>query len=156
MDLDLEERGNDNYRNQMLRKIIHYDKERYLELLSKKSVNTNLPREELYELMGYSALLEIQITWISRSKYYPIIEEFLKEDISRGDFFHQFFEREELNGEILSILESNLVLFCPKKSAVYFTELINKIYFQLETFDFYDDEENAENVLKNSIKEDFL
>lgn len=46
-----------------------------------------------------------------------------------GDFLHQFLERDSLNDETLSILESNLILLSPHLESLNFAELIENIYW---------------------------
>lgn len=71
-----------------------------------------------------------------------------------GDFLHQFLERDSLNDETLSILESNLILLSPHLESLNFAELIENIYWTGENFE--GDQENAENIFKNCIEKDFL
>jgi hypothetical protein len=62
---DFEQKDGD-FKNIMRLEFLNYDKKRYLELLKKKFANIQQSKEELSELLSYSALLEMQITWKTR------------------------------------------------------------------------------------------
>jgi hypothetical protein len=153
MNLDLEQRYED-FENKRRLDMLNYDKKRYLELLKKKSVNSQQSEEEFSELLSYSALLEMQITWETRFLFVELLEQFLKGKISMGDFVGEFLDRDSLNSQTLSILESNLILFSPDEKSLGFSDLIENIYWTCEQIG--SSAEDADTIFRNSIEKYFL
>jgi hypothetical protein len=160
---DFEQKDGD-FENIMRLEFLNYDKKRYLELLKKKSVNSQQSEEELSELLSYSALLEIQITWETRFLFLELLEQFVKGKISMDDFIVEFFDRDSLNSQTLSILESNLILFSPDEESLDFSNFIANIYWTCEQIgDSVDwsneqiaDSEEYKTIFRNSIEKYFL
>jgi hypothetical protein len=134
-------------------KLLNYNKNRYFQLLNEKPLN----KDESKELFEYSVLQEIQIEWQTAHQYYNLLEQFVEENLSMGDFCNQFLKRDALNSQTRAILESNLILLSPHEKSLDFSDLLDlleEIYWTCEQLD--GDGENSENIFRNSIKESFL
>ncbi|MFT6843713.1 MAG: putative tellurite resistance protein B-like protein, partial [Psychroserpens sp.] len=89
-----------------------YNKKRHLELLKKRG-EKSISSTESKELLNYSAVLDRQLDWETRDQYLQLLKEFIEGKIDIGEFLIAFEERGRLNGEVLDILESNLILLEP-------------------------------------------
>lgn len=60
---------------------INFDKTRYIELLKKERTSLfNENREEDFELLSYGVILENQIYYDHKAKYFFSLEEYLKDN----------------------------------------------------------------------------
>ena len=131
----------------------NYQKERHLELLKRseelKSLSINESQESL-ELSRYSALLQEQLNWETRNYFVELQEKLLKNKISIGEFCRAFSERDILNSEAASMLESNFILLSPHKKSLDFSILTDEI---LEACYGYDPDPESLQILEREKKE---
>jgi len=110
-----------------------YNKKRHLKLLKKRE-EKSISSTESKELFNYSAMLDRQLDWKTRDHYLQLLEEFMEEKIDIGEFLIAFEERGRLNGEVLDILESNLILLEPHEKLLYFLDFIQQILEYCEIY----------------------
>jgi len=137
-----------------------YNKKRHLELLKKRE-EKSISRTESKELFNYSAVLDRQLDWETRDQYLQLLEEFIEGKIDIGEFLIGFEERGRLNGEVLDILESNLILLEPHKKSLDFLDFIQQILQDCEIYNpdpkpFRHEYELDETEFRDSIEETYL
>ena len=137
-----------------------YNKKRHLELLKKRE-EKSISRTESKELFNYSAVLDRQLDWETRDQYLQLLEEFLEGKIDIGEFLVAFEERVRLNGEVLDILESNLILLEPHQKSLDFLDFIQQILQDCEIYNpdpkpFRHEYELDETEFRDSIEETYL
>ena len=138
----------------------HYNKKRHLELLKKRE-EKSISSTESKELLNYSAVLDRQLDWETRDQYLQLLKEFIEEKIAIGEFLRAFEERVRLNGEVLDILESNLILLEPHEKSLDFLDFIQQILQDCEIYNpdpepFRHEYELDETEFRNSIEETYL
>lgn len=99
-----------------------YNKKQYPKLLKKRKEKF-ISNTESKELFNYTAVLDRQLEWKTRNQYLQLIEEFIEGKLNIGEFLIVFEERGRLNGEVLDILESNLILLSLHKKSLKFSKL---------------------------------
>ena len=78
----------------------------------------------------------------------------MEENISMLDFFTEFRKRRSWNGNAAALLESNLIFLFPDERWLDFAYFLEEIDWTCEEFE--GDQENAENIFRNSINKTFL
>jgi hypothetical protein len=137
-----------------------YNKKRHLELLKKRG-EKSISSTESKELLNYSAVLDRQLDWETRDQYLQLLKEFIEGKIDIGEFLIAFEERGRLNGEVLDILESNLILLEPHEKSLDFLDFIQQILQDCEIYNpdpepFRHEYELDETEFRNSIEETYL
>ena len=137
-----------------------YNKKRHLELLKKRE-EKSISDTESKELFNYSAVLDRQLEWETRHQYLQLLEEFIEGKLDIGEFLIAFEERGRLNGEVLDILESNLILLEPHQKSLDFLSFIQQILEDCEIYNpdpepFRHEYELDETEFRNSIEETYL
>ena len=137
-----------------------YNKKRHLELLKKRE-EKSISSTESKELFNYSAVLDRQLDWETRDQYLQLLEEFIEGKIYIGEFLIAFEERGRLNGEVLDILESNLILLEPHEKSLDFLDFIQQILQDCAIYNpdpepFRHEYELDETEFRNSIEETYL
>jgi hypothetical protein len=137
-----------------------YNKKRHLELLKKRE-EKSISSTESKELFNYSAVLDRQLDWETRDQYLQLLEEFIEGKIYIGEFLIAFEERGRLNGEVLDILESNLILLEPHEKSLDFLDFIQQILQDCDIYNpdpepFRHEYELDETEFRNSIEETYL
>jgi hypothetical protein len=137
-----------------------YNKKRHLELLKKRE-EKSISSTESKELLNYSAVLDRQLDWETRDQYLQLLKEFIEGKIDIGEFLIAFEERGRLNGEVLDILESNLILLEPHEKSLDFLDFIQQILQDCEIYNpdpepFRHEYELDETEFRNSIEETYL
>jgi hypothetical protein len=137
-----------------------YNKKRHLELLKKRE-EKSISSTESEELLNYSAVLDRQLDWETRDQYLQLLKEFIEGKIDIGEFLIAFEERGRLNGEVLDILESNLILLEPHEKSLDFLDFIQQILQDCEIYNpdpepFRHEYELDETEFRNSIEETYL
>ena len=137
-----------------------YNKKRHLELLKKRE-EKSISSTELKELFNYSAVLDRQLDWETRDQYLQLLEKFIEGKIDIGEFLIAFEERGRLNGEVLDILESNLILLEPHEKSLDFLDFIQQILQDCEIYNpdpkpFRHEYELDETEFRDSIEETYL
>jgi len=137
-----------------------YNKKRHLELLKKRE-EKSISSTESKELFNYSAVLDRQLDWETRDQYLQLLEEFIEGKIDIGEFLIAFEERGRLNGEVLDILESNLILLEPHEKSLDFLDFIQQILQDCEIYNpdptpFRHEYELDETEFRDSIEETYL
>jgi hypothetical protein len=137
-----------------------YNKKRHLELLKKRE-EKSISSTESKELLNYSAVLDRQLDWETRDQYLQLLEEFIEGKIDIGEFLIAFEERGRLNGEVLDILESNLILLEPHEKSLDFLDFIQQILEYCEIYNpdpepFRHEYELDETEFRDSIEETYL
>ena len=137
-----------------------YNKKRHLELLKKRE-KKSISSTESKELFNYSAMLDRQLDWETRDQYLQLLEEFMEEKIDIGEFLIAFEERGRLNGEVLDILESNLILLEPHEKSLDFLDFIQQILEYCEIYNpdpepFRHEYELDETEFRDSIEKTYL
>ena len=137
-----------------------YNKKRHLELLKKRE-EKSISNTESKELLNYSAVLDRQLDWETRDQYLQLLEEFIERKIDIGEFLIAFEERGRLNGEVLDILESNLILLEPHQKSLDFLDFIQQILEDCEIYNpdpepFRHEYELDETEFRDSIEETYL
>lgn len=99
--------------------------------------------------------------WKTRYQYLQLLEEFVKKKIDIGEFLIAFEERARLNGEVLDILESNLILLEPHKKSLDFSDFIKQILVYCEIYNpdpetFRHEYELNETEFRDSIEKTYL
>lgn len=140
--------------------MIQYNKKRHLELLKKRE-EKSISSTELKELFNYSAVLDRQLDWETRDQYLQLLEKFIEGKIDIGEFLIAFEERGRLNGEVLDILESNLILLEPHEKSLDFFDFIQQILQDCEIYNpdpepFRHEYELDETEFLDSIEETYL
>ena len=110
-----------------------YNKKRYLKLLKKRG-EKSISSTESKELLNYSAVLDRQLDWETRDQYLQLLKEFIEGKIDIGEFLIAFEERGRLNGEVLDILEYNLILLEPHEKSLDFLDFIQQILQDCEIY----------------------
>ena len=132
----------------------NYSKKQHLELLKKKSMSISL-EEDFYELIKYSSMLNGNLDWCIRENYLELLEDFRKGKMKAFEFCITFEKTGKLTGDIIDILESNLILLSPDEKSFGFSDLLEEIFdlcsTHLEDTEFHD--KNSEVEFKNSIEE---
>jgi hypothetical protein len=137
-----------------------YNKKRHLKLLKKRG-EKSISSTESKELLNYSAVLDRQLDWETRDQYLQLLKEFIEGKIDIGEFLIAFEERGRLNGEVLDILESNLILLEPHEKSLDFLDFIQQILQDCEIYNpdpepFKHEYELDETEFRNSIEETYL
>ena len=137
-----------------------YNKKRHLELLKKRE-EKSISSTESKELFNYSAVLDRQLDWETRDQYLQLLEEFIEGKIYIGEFLIAFEERGRLNGEVLDILESNLILLEPHEKSLDFSDFIQQILQDCAIYNpdpepFRHEYELDETEFRDSIEETYL
>ncbi len=137
-----------------------YNKKRHLELLKKRE-EKSISSTESKELFNYSAVLDRQLDWETRDQYLQLLEEFIEGKIYIGEFLIAFEERGRLNGEVLDILESNLILLEPHEKSLDFLDFIQQILQDCDIYNpdpepFRHEYELDETEFRSSIEETYL
>ena len=137
-----------------------YNKKRHLELLKKRE-EKSISSTESKELFNYSAMLDRQLDWETRDQYLQLLEEFVEEKMDIGEFLIAFEERGRVNGEVLDILESNLILLEPDEKSLDFLDFIQQILEYCEIYNpdpepFRHEYELDETEFRDSIEETYL
>jgi hypothetical protein len=137
-----------------------YNKKRHLELLKKRE-EKSISSTESKELFNYSAVLDRQLDWETRDQYLQLLEEFIEGKIYIGEFLIAFEERGRLNGEVLDILESNLILLEPHEKSLDFLDFIQQILQDCAIYNpdpepFRHEYELDETEFRYSIEETYL
>jgi hypothetical protein len=137
-----------------------YNKKRHLELLKKRE-EKSISSTESEELLNYSAVLDRQLDWETRDQYLQLLKEFIEGKIDIGEFLIAFEERGRLNGEVLDILESNLILLEPHEKSLDFLDFIQQILQDCNIYNpdpepFRHEYELDETEFRNSIEETYL
>jgi hypothetical protein len=137
-----------------------YNKKRHLELLKKRE-EKSISSTESKELFNYSAVLDRQLDWETRDQYLQLLEEFIEGKIYIGEFLIAFEERGRLNGEVLDILESNLILLEPHEKSLDFLDFIQQILQDCAIYNpdpepFRHEYELDETEFRDSIEETYL
>jgi hypothetical protein len=137
-----------------------YNKKRHLELLKKRE-EKSISSTESEELLNYSAVLDRQLDWETRDQYLQLLKEFIEGKIDIGEFLIAFEERGRLNGEVLDILESNLILLEPHEKSLDFLDFIQQILQDCDIYNpdpepFRHEYELDETEFRNSIEETYL
>jgi hypothetical protein len=96
----------------------------------------------------------MQITWKTRFLFVELLEQALKGKISMADFRGEFFDRDSLNSQTVSILEANLILFSPDEESLDFSDLIEDIYWTCKQYESI--RKNEDTIFRNSIEKSFL
>lgn len=99
--------------------------------------------------------------WETRDQYLQLLKEFIEGKIDIGEFLRAFKERGQLNGEVLDILESNLILLEPHEKSLDFVDFILQILQDCEIYNpdpepFRHEYELDETEFLNSIEETYL
>jgi hypothetical protein len=137
-----------------------YNKKRHLELLKKRE-EKSISSTESKELLNYSAVLDRQLDWETRDQYLQLLKEFIEGKIDIGKFLIAFEERGRLNGEVLDILESNLILLEPHEKSLDFLDFIQQILQDCDIYNpdpepFRHEYELDETEFRSSIEETYL
>lgn len=137
-----------------------YNKRRHLELLKKRE-EKSISSTESQELFNYSVVLDRQLDWETRDQYLQLLEEFLEGKIDIGEFLVAFEERVRLNGEVLDILESNLILLEPHEKSLDFLDFMHQILQDCAIYNpdpepFRHEYELDETEFRDSIEETYL
>jgi hypothetical protein len=137
-----------------------YNKKRHLELLKKRE-EKSISSTESKELSNYSGVLDTQLDWETRDQYLQLLEEFIEGKIAIGEFLIAFEERVRLNGEVLDILESNLILLEPHEKASDFLDFLCQILENCRIYNpdsepFRYEYELDETEFRNFIEETYL
>jgi hypothetical protein len=137
-----------------------YNKKRHLELLKKRE-EKSISSTESKELFNYSVVLDRQLDWETRDQYLQLLKKFIEGKIDIGEFLIPFEERGRLNGEVLDILESNLILLEPHEKSLDFLDFIQQILQDCEIYNpdpepFRHEYELDETEFRNSIEETYL
>jgi hypothetical protein len=137
-----------------------YNKKRHLELLKKRE-EKSISNTESKELLNYSVVLDRQLDWETRDQYLQLLKEFIEGKIDIGEFLIAFEERGRLNGEVLDILESNLILLEPHEKSLDFLDFIQQILQDCDIYNpdpepFRHEYELDETEFRNSIEETYL
>jgi hypothetical protein len=137
-----------------------YNKKRHLELLKKRE-EKSISSTESKELLNYSAVLDRQLDWETRDQYLQLLKEFIEGKIDIGEFLIAFEERGRLNGEVLDILESNLILLEPHEKSLDFLDFIQQILQDCDIYNpdpepFRHEYELDETEFRSSIEETYL
>ncbi len=137
-----------------------YNKKRHLELLKKRE-EKSISSTESKELLNYSAVLDRQLDWETRDQYLQLLKEFIEGKIDIGEFLIAFEERGRLNGEVLDILESNLILLEPHEKSLDFLDFIQQILQDCAIYNpdpepFRHEYELDETEFRDSIEETYL
>lgn len=137
-----------------------YNKKRHLELLKKRE-EKSISSTESKELLNSSAVLDRQLDWETRDQYLQLLKKFIEGKIDIGEFLIAFEERGRLNGEVLDILESNLILLEPHEKSLDFLDFIQQILQDCEIYNpdpepFRHEYELDETEFRNSIEETYL
>jgi hypothetical protein len=137
-----------------------YNKKRHLELLKKRE-EKSISSTESKELLNYSVVLDRQLDWETRDQYLQLLKEFIEGKIDIGEFLIAFEERGRLNGEVLDILESNLILLEPHEKSLDFLDFIQQILQDCDIYNpdpepFRHEYELDETEFRNSIEETYL
>jgi hypothetical protein len=137
-----------------------YNKKRHLELLKKRE-EKSISSTESKELFNYSVVLDRQLDWETRDQYLQLLKKFIEGKIDIGEFLIPFEERGRLNGEVLDILESNLILLEPHEKSLDFLDFIQQILQDCDIYNpdpepFRHEYELDETEFRNSIEETYL
>lgn len=135
--------------------VSNYDKESHLELLKRSKESKSLSinsREEAFKLSCYSTVLETQLNWETREQFLQLQKNLLENKIGIGKFCQAFSERNVLNSEAASMLESNFILLSPHKKSSDFSKLIYEVLDACYGYD--PDPESLE--MHNRGKKEFL
>ena len=137
-----------------------YNKKRHLELLKKRE-EKSISSTESKELFNYSVVLDRQLDWETRDQYLQLLKKFIEGKIDIGEFLIAFEERGRLNGEVLDILESNLILLEPHEKSLDFLDFIQQILQDCDIYNpdpepFRHEYELDETEFRNSIEETYL
>ena len=140
--------------------MVQYNKKRHFELLKKRE-EKSISSTELKELFNYSVVLDRQLDWETRDQYLQLLEEFVEGKTDIGEFLIAFEERGRLNGEVLDILESNLILLEPHEKSLDFFDFIQQILQDCEIYNpdpepFRHEYELDETEFRDSIEETYL
>ena len=106
-----------------------YNKKRYLQLLSQRSIGDN---SNYGELSCYSCLLTNQLDWEIRDQYLSLMENFLDGNISMPAFFAELRIKNYAIIDAVTFLEKNQILLSFDKKASKFGELRENVTDELE------------------------
>ena len=90
-----------------------------------------------------------------------LLKEFIEGKIDIGEFLIAFEEKGRLNGEVLDILESNLILLEPHEKSLDFLDFIQQILQDCDIYNpdpepFRHEYELDETEFRSSIEETYL
>lgn len=124
-----------NLKENNRRRILSYNKQRYLELLKLKYLSEkDLSCEDSRELSEYSLLLDSQVSWETSDQYLQLIDELIQGKISTSEFFSEFDEINQRNGEVFDLLESNFVLLSVDEKSLDFSNFIVELTDCLQSY----------------------
>ena len=107
---------------------IHYNKQRYVELLKLKYLQKKvLTSIEETELNKYLYVLEEALDWETKDQYVDLLEQFLSGEIDSFTFSLKFKERNDLNTEAFNSLKANFILLSPHHKSKEFSDFISEI-----------------------------
>jgi hypothetical protein len=111
--------------------------------------------EDFYELRKDSSMRNDHLDWCIRENYLELLEDFRKGKMKAFEFCITFEKTGKLTGDIIDILESNLILLSPDEKSLGFSDFLEEIFdlcsTHLENEEF--DDKNSEVEFKNSIEE---
>ena len=110
----------------------NYDKQEYLRLLKKQSLNEQLNLEDSSKLRKYKIFLMKYFNWCIRQQYLDVLEKLQKGKIEPMAFCLRF---EEINFAIenfVRVLESKLIIVSPHDTSLIFGDLLEEIFVQID------------------------
>jgi hypothetical protein len=148
-----------NFKEKLHLDFLKYEKKLHLQLLKKKSLlkenfKKNESRKDFLQLLNYSELLSRQLDWETRDQYLELIQNFLKQKISIGDFLYEFYQRGLINDDVVQILESNLIVLSLDSNSFNFGTLLKEIFEKCEEYE--PEQDNAEKNFYNFVEKKFL
>ena len=107
---------------------VNYNKERHLELLKlKNSQEKVLTSTEEAELTKYWCLVDGMLDWETKEQYIDLFEKLLSGKITSFQFYLEFLDRNDLNGEVCDSLKANSLLLSPHEKSEEFSNFIVEI-----------------------------
>ena len=150
-----------NFKARMKFRFLNFDKNRYIQLLKKKSLLKQAfykDNNDSAELREYSSLLSMELEWLRRHDFLDLLKKLMEEKSFIDDFCIQFIELSELNTKAVRFLESNLIILPIEEKALNFSHMIDEILDKCEACNEDENEEpqHIRNTLVNFIIPIFL
>lgn len=70
-------------------------------------------RDNFLEFRTYSNRLDRHLYCEARDYYLELLDKVVTKKITTGEFFLQFYEKSPVNGQVLDLLESKLIILSP-------------------------------------------
>ena len=120
---------------------MEHNKLEYLQLLNKRSTNGELNSEDYEQWLKYAGRAKNYLNWCIREHYTYLMENFQNGKIEAFDFCISFQDANNtLMGNVIPILESNLILLTPNEKSLAFVKLLEEIFDDVDDYLFTADD----------------